>query len=167
VPAPKASDFIGWTDLIANTIASGASAERRRGYLKLAAKSTWDLVNWLTHASTATRFDADFTFKATGHVISAFSLAVLRFELGVPDRCPKCSSYKLATDYRRDDQDNLAHIVLCEVCGWEKIKEHLEIQPDQIPATTNTEVKSKEDLGSCITVEVPLRGPKPPKPSRS
>jgi hypothetical protein len=167
VPAPKASDFVGWTDVITNTIASGASADRRRGYLKSAAKSTWELVNWLTHASTASRFDAYFAFKATGHVLSAFSLAVLRFELGVPNRCPKCSSYKLTTDYRYDDQGNMVHFVLCEACGWEKIKEHQEVQPDQMPGTTNSEVKSKEDLGPCITVDVPLRGPKPPKPSGS
>ncbi len=167
VPAPKASDFVGWSDLITNLLASGASADRRRGYLKSAAKSTWELVNWLTHASTATRFDAYFTFKATGHVISAYSLAVLRFELGVPDRCPNCTSYKLATDYRCDDHDRVVHIVLCEVCGWEKLKEHLEIQPEQMPAIPNSETKSQNELGSCITVEVPLRGPKPPKPSRS
>jgi hypothetical protein len=56
-PKPKASDFLGWIDVIANTIAAGASAERRRGYLKAIAKSSWEMVQWLTHTASAVRFD--------------------------------------------------------------------------------------------------------------
>jgi hypothetical protein len=33
---------------LGDTIAGGSSAERKRGYLKSVAKSTWELVNWLT-----------------------------------------------------------------------------------------------------------------------
>jgi len=91
---PKAGDFKGWTELIGDAIAAGASAERRRGYLKSTAKSTWELVNWLTHASSAAPFDAYFAHNATGHMLSAWSLSILRYELGAPDRCPRCHSYR-------------------------------------------------------------------------
>src|SRR5882724_8769320 len=41
--APKRSNFVSWSELIANTLASGASAERVRGHLKALAKSAWEL----------------------------------------------------------------------------------------------------------------------------
>jgi hypothetical protein len=40
---PKSDDFIHWSELIANSIASGQSAEEVRAYLKTVAKSTWQL----------------------------------------------------------------------------------------------------------------------------
>lgn len=164
-PLPKASDFKGWSDLIANTIANGASAARRRGYLKSAAKSTWELVNWLTHASNATRFDAYFAFNATGHVLSSWSLSLIRFENDDPDQCPRCGSYQLITGYRYDDAKETLHLVVCEVCQWESeltlFQEKREIDSgiDQAPVT------APQDPSPCVFVDVPLRGPVPPKPS--
>ncbi len=114
---PKANDFKGWAELIANTIVAGASAERHRRYLKSAAKSTWELVNWLTHTDNAVRFDAYFAFQATGHVLSSWSLSLLRFECGDQERCPRCGSYRLASDYRHDGINTL-HIMICTACQW-------------------------------------------------
>lgn len=164
VPIPKANDFLGWIEIIANTIAGGQSADRRRGYLKAITKSTWDLVQWLTHAGNAIRFDAYFAFKATGHVLSVYSLALIRFQAGFPDRCPECASYRLASDFRGGDVNEFLHIVLCEVCGWEAAPLIIEV-PDYDNEDLRTSDGHKEDLGDCIFVEVPLRGPKPPKPS--
>jgi hypothetical protein len=161
---PKASDFNGWAESIANTIAAGSSAERRRSYLKSAAKSTWELVNWLTHAGSATRFDAYFAHMATGHVLSSWSLAILHIELGVPEQCPRCSSYRLETHFVTSDDGKIQHITTCEVCTW--------VGETRIPATKGEvpfryeQQPSKEGLGPCVVVEVPLRGPAPPKPNR-
>lgn len=164
-PKPQASNFLGWADLIANAVAGGESAKRRRGYLKAISKSTWDLVQWLTHAGNAIRFDAYFAFKATGHVLSVYTLALVRFNAGFPDRCPECASYCLASDYRRDEGRRMRHFTVCERCGWEdqptireEVEENGESEPD--PG------KIQEDLGECIFIDVPLRGPKPPKPSQ-
>jgi hypothetical protein len=159
---PQANNFLGWVDLIANAIASGDSAARRRGYLKAISKSTWELVQWLTHAGNAIRFDAYFAFKSTGHVLSVYALALVRFSARFPDRCPECASYRLASDYRREGE-TLVHVTVCEKCGWEDesaIAEELEIQSE--PKDSG----QREDLGDCIFVDVPLRGPKPPEPFR-
>jgi hypothetical protein len=164
--APKASDYVGWSNLIADTIASGASADRRRGYLKSAAKSTWELVNWLTHTSNAIRFDAQFALDATGHTLSVFAMSFIRFERVVPERCPHCGSYNLSVDYYHNDSDETLIVALCTVCGWEDVPNIVaEVPEHEQPAIVSE--KSPEDLGACITVEVPLRGPKPPKPSKT
>jgi hypothetical protein len=156
---PNASDFNGWMDLIGNTVAAGASAERRRGYLKSTAKSTWELVNWLTHSDSATRFDAYFAYMATGHVLSAWALSMLRYEHGVPEKCPKCASYRLDMEYKTI-KESMFQITVCEVCDWQS--EPSEIPPPK-PETLDKKAQEKLD-GDCIIVEVPLCGPKPPKP---
>ena len=115
---PKASDFINWSELIANTIARGASADEIRAYLKAISKSSWQLVNWLTHASNAVRFDGHMAIDATEGVITAFGAALTRFESGVPDRCPKCSSYRIAAVYRPNVNSDSPYVPVCESCGW-------------------------------------------------
>jgi hypothetical protein len=162
---PKASDFKGWSELIANTIASGARADRRRGYLKSAAKSTWELVNWLAHTSSATRFDAYFAHKATGHVLSSWSLSVLRLEYDDPDQCPRCGSYKLTTDYLYDDAEGTLHLIVCEACQWKSKSTLLEEEQKDIDSVSQSTTTDTQDLGPCVFVDVPLRGPAPPKPS--
>ena len=49
--APQRGNFLSWSELIANTVAGGPSAERIRGHLKAIAKSAWELAAWLTHAN--------------------------------------------------------------------------------------------------------------------
>jgi hypothetical protein len=164
-PLVKASDFKGWSELIANTIAAGASAKRRRNYLKSAAKSTWEFVNWLTHADTATRFDSYFAFQATGHVLSSWSLSLLRFEHGDQDRCPRCGSYKLTIDYRHDDDRGTIQVIICEACQWESNPTLIEEDREDVSSVNHVPATDPQDLGSYIFVDVPLRGPVPPKPS--
>ena len=77
-----AQHFISWSELIANTVAGGSSAERFRGHLKATAKSAWELAGWLTHANGATRHDAVFVLDATHTVLAAFGHAVIRHESG-------------------------------------------------------------------------------------
>jgi hypothetical protein len=162
---PKAGDYVGWSNVIAERIASGSSSERWRGYLKSTAKATWELVNWLTHATNATRFDANFAIEATGWIISTFAIALVRFEHGHPDRCPRCTSYKLSTIYQpsfNDPKDEQLHSVICDVCGWES--EPTLVKYGEKPRDRS--IRRKKPRGECITVEVPLRGPAPPKPSQ-
>lgn len=52
---PKRSDFKGWTDLLANTLAGGDVSTYLRSYLKKMSVETWAYVNWLTHAKNAIR----------------------------------------------------------------------------------------------------------------
>ncbi len=112
---PKRGDFLQWSVLIANAVARGPSAERVRHYLKGIAESAWPLVNWLTHTRDAVLADGVLAVDATQHVLAAFGAAIIRHERGVPERCPRCSSYRLASDYRAD---RAVDVTLCESCGW-------------------------------------------------
>ncbi len=78
--SPKRADVIGWSELIANTIAQGGSNEHVRGHLKVIAKSVWQLANWLTHTGEATRSDAALVLDATHNVVAAFGAALMKWE---------------------------------------------------------------------------------------
>jgi hypothetical protein len=103
--------------LIANKIARGESADEIRGYLKAISKSTWQLVNWLTHSSNAVRFDGNLAIEAVEMILATFSEALIRYEKGAPDRCPNCSSYRIFVDYRPDLNADKPDVILCEACG--------------------------------------------------
>lgn len=115
---PQRSNFIAWSELIANTIAGGPTAERIRGHLKALAKSAWELAGWLTHANGATRQDAEFVLDATHTVLSDFGSAVIRHESQVPDRCPTCGSYKLDVGFNPELMPR-PYVYECEECGWQ------------------------------------------------
>ena len=116
--APQKANFIKWSELIADKIAHGPHAQEIRGYLKTIAKSTWQLVNWLTHSSNAVRFDARIAVDATENILASFGTALLRYESGTPDRCPNCGSYQLVSVYRPDLEIDPPFITTCKRCGW-------------------------------------------------
>lgn len=119
---PKKGDFLHWSELMANALASGSAADEIRGYLKAIAKSTWQLVGWLTHASNAGRLDAHVVLDATESTLAAFGAAVLRRERGAPERCPRCSSYRIASVHVPDLEIDPPYAALCESCGWRDAK---------------------------------------------
>jgi hypothetical protein len=101
---PKSADFKSWSDLLANHLAPGESASKLRSYLKKNAQETWEYVNWLTHAKSAGRMDAEIGLKLVEHLLGVFTAARLR--LGVSGaRCDDCSSYRVVAG-------------ICEHCGW-------------------------------------------------
>ena len=118
---PKRSDVIHWSEFIANYVAPGASNERVRGYLKDEAKATWELVNWLTHAKNAVRFDAILAVDGTGHILYAFGMATIRKEKGIPDRCPQCASYRITRDWRPEFGPDHEYVTRCEACEWDDL----------------------------------------------
>jgi hypothetical protein len=118
--APKRADVVGWSELIANTIAGGAGNDYIRGHLKAIAKSAWQLANWLTHANGATRSDAEFVLDATHNVIAAFGTAVMRHESGSPERCPECGSYSIEVGFNPDLMPR-PYVSECGKCGWQRL----------------------------------------------
>jgi hypothetical protein len=54
-----------------------------------------------------------------GYVVSTIATALVRHERGAPDRCPSCSSYRLASDYRPEVGGDGAYVTLYVACGWE------------------------------------------------
>jgi hypothetical protein len=117
--APKRSDVVNWSSLIANTVAAGQHNDAIRGHLKANAKSTWDLANWLTHTSGAKRIDAVFVIDATHVILDTFGTAMIRHESGSPDQCPSCGSYSVEVEF---DPDLIPdpYFSLCGHCGWER-----------------------------------------------
>ena len=118
---PKAADFVGWNEHIANAVAAGASAEHVRGYLKTTGDKAWRVANWLTHAANATRHDADLALRATQHVVENYALAVLRRKIDAPERCPRCHSYKMTIDWRPELGPNGIYVPRCEACAVERL----------------------------------------------
>lgn len=161
---PHGADYVRWSELIADVVAAGRSAERRRGYLKSVARSTWELVNWLTHAGNATRSDAEIALNATEQALFVFSMSYIRFERGEPERCPECGSYRIADVHQRRKRKQSVRIVTCGRCGVEYASERpLGKEP---AASRPAGDKATKASGDCVFVEVPLRGPRAPKPSR-
>lgn len=111
------------------------TSPRLRGYLRKSAANAWDVINWLTHESNAHRFDAIIGVDATAHTLNVYGMALVRHERGQPKRCPECSSYRLAGDYRSELD---AYVTLCEACEWES-------EPE--PARTGN-VSTPGDAGS-------------------
>ncbi len=101
---PKAADFKGWTELLANAVAAGESAAKLRSYLKKTATETWDYVSWLTHAKNAVRMDAEIGLKTVEHLLGVFTAARMRMRLA-NRRCEACGSYELVGG-------------LCSHCAW-------------------------------------------------
>ncbi|MCX9190314.1 hypothetical protein C3Y87_02560 [Carbonactinospora thermoautotrophica] len=101
---PKNADFRGWTELLANALATGESSAKLRSYLKKIAVETWEYVNWLTHAKNAVRMDAEIGLKAVEHLLGMFTAARLRTG-GVTMRCPECGSYQVVAG-------------VCRHCEW-------------------------------------------------
>lgn len=138
-PAPRGDDFVAWLDLIADTIARGESAQRVRTYLKAISRGAWQLVGWLTHAKNASRHDGRLVTEATLHVIQAFGAAVLRFELGTPDRCGQCGSYRLREIDRQELDGRQGYAVLCEKCGatavWKAPRQASDTQQNAVSAS--------------------------------
>lgn len=120
---PKAADFIHWSEMISNHIAKGAGSEYVRAYTKNTAKTTWQLVSWLTHTSSAIRYDAQLALDATQSVLAAYSTALFRYEGNAPDKCPRCNSFRLDSIYEPVADSDQEYFTLCESCGWNDIPE--------------------------------------------
>lgn len=69
---PQRSNFLEWTEHIANAIAPGDKAADIRKYLKATAELTWQMAAWLTHATSASRLDAAFVLDATHGIVANF-----------------------------------------------------------------------------------------------
>lgn len=104
VDKPQAANA-EWLNLLAEKIAGGSSNARLRAYLKSVGKETWQHVSWLTHATNATRFDAEIAVANTAHFISVFTVAMLRDHSGAPKHCAECGSYQVGSG-------------VCARCGW-------------------------------------------------
>lgn len=117
---PKKSDFKGWLDIYARSLA----ASTPRDYLVALSKIAWDLANWLTHTTRANQWDAQLTLDATAHLLNTFTLARIRAEAEDEDQCGRCRSRQLREDslgelVERDGTMGSEEWMVCLNCGWE------------------------------------------------
>jgi hypothetical protein len=125
---PKQSDFKGWTELLANTLAGGAASTYLRSYLKKLSVETWAYVNWLTHSKNAIRMDAEIGLKMVEHLLGVFTAARLRLGQGQL-RCGFCGSYRLAGG-------------TCENCA--------RVDKDYEPPETSAKRRRRLPKGECV-----------------
>ena len=87
-----------------------------RGYLKTLAKSTWQVVSWLTHASNAVRYDGTLAVDATYAVLNAYGAAILRHERPTSDRCSRCGWVQIQVVEDLNFESGLG--IACGSCGF-------------------------------------------------
>jgi hypothetical protein len=116
--APKADDFIHWSELIAGHVVRGPSLEDVRSHLKTVAKTTWGLARWLDHTTNATRADSRIAVEATSHTLSVFVTAVLSAERAERVRCPVCGSYRVMAEYDPETRQPTGRALRCDACGF-------------------------------------------------
>jgi len=138
---PKAADVIHWSELIADTVASGSRAAEIRGYLKALARAAWQLVAWLTHAANATRSHGTLAVDATYAVLNAFGAAILRHEQPTPDRCSRCNSLRI-TIVAHPAFDS-GEAIACEGCGWIEDAHPAKPAPSALAAPVKTTTTGK------------------------
>lgn len=113
---PKAGDFQGWIQILVDIWAPGSSSKELRSFLKNTSKSTWQLVNWLTHTTHASKYEAEIATSATENTMLTLFLAFTRHSKGLPGKCGICGSYQIARHYW---SDAAAYQDYCRGCGWE------------------------------------------------
>jgi hypothetical protein len=103
---PKAADVKAWVELLADHIAAGPRSEKLRSYIKKTSVETWQYVNWLTHAKSASHWDAEIGLAITSHVLEMVTVSTMRWaNSGRPARCGACESYEVIAGE-------------CRSCGW-------------------------------------------------
>jgi hypothetical protein len=114
--SPKAGDFEAWADLLIKRWVRGSSAKQLRSYLKNNARSVWQLVNWLTHATNASHYEAGIAIDATENILGSLFTAFARHTKGLPGRCSICGSYQISSHFVAEE---MAYQPYCPACGWE------------------------------------------------
>jgi hypothetical protein len=138
--APKAADFIHWSELLAKHICPGQSKAKLRSYVGSTLAELWRYVNWLTHARNATQFDAELARDMVNDDIGLVAKILIRSEKRVQGRCPQCGSYKLYSDYRRElleAGEEHVSVTICEACDWKE-----DVSKAENPSSSKSEYES-------------------------
>ena len=141
---PKVADVVAWSELLAERLAAGSSAEHLRSYLKKLTKETWAYVNWLTHAKNARHDDAEFGLAAVSHLLASFTSARLRWAHDGNLRCEECGSYSVGAG-------------VCQQCGWADPNWNAPVLPemteDERAARLAKPCTPSSDISALITLD--------------
>lgn len=116
---PQDANFLGWSEILLNTLCGGASNKDLRQHLKSLAKETWQLVNWLTHHRNATATATSIALHSTQTLVGHLIQILERSKTDQIERCPVCSSRNLRSHYDINIPPDGAYFSSCGACGWD------------------------------------------------
>ena len=115
---PQDANFVAWVQILVSVLCAGSSNKEIRLYLNSAAKSTWQLVNWLTHARNATSSASSISLHACDTIIGHLVTALQRDRTDKAETCPRCSSRQVRSFYDISIPPDGDYYLSCGVCGW-------------------------------------------------
>ena len=118
VARPQDANFKDWSVLLLDHLCPGGSNKDLRSYLKGASESTWQLVNWLTHARSATETAASISTQACDILVGHFISLVERERLDHTEKCPTCKSRDIRSHFDQAIEPDGDYYETCGVCGW-------------------------------------------------
>lgn len=116
---PKGADFVGWSELLLNSLCGGAANKALRQYLKTTADRTWQLVNALTHDRDAARTTAEIALNAADSIVANFLRLLMRKETESLETCPRCRSRDLRTHFDVAIPPDGRYFNSCGACAWD------------------------------------------------
>ncbi len=116
---PQDANFIDWSSLLMNHLCGGNSNKELRRHLKSTARSTWQLVNWLTHARNANRTASLITIRSCQTVVGHYFHILEREQIDSADQCPVCKSRNIRTHFDIAIPPDGDYYLSCGVCDWD------------------------------------------------
>ena len=114
---PKLGDFIHWSEYIIDALANNQNLAKMRSLLKNLSKDTWQVVQGLTHSTSADRTLAELATQASSYLFNQF--AILLRARTAQERCGNCDSSQIYDDVRFEGNSEVKYKI-CKVCGSEK-----------------------------------------------
>jgi len=118
VARPQDANFIEWSVLLSDRLCPGDSNERLRSYMKTTTESTWQLVNWLTHARNATKTAASIAAHACDTAVGHFVQLMERERIDRGEKCPICNSRDVRSHFDMAIEPDGDYYLTCGSCGW-------------------------------------------------
>ena len=107
-----------WSELIFSYYFSGSSNQRLRKYLKHTTNYTWELVNWLTHARSATKVISEISIEACETICSHVIRLQIESRTNSIEECPSCKSRNVRTHFDEYISDDGDYFMSCGECEW-------------------------------------------------
>lgn len=115
---PQDANFVDWCNVLVNQLCRGASNKDLRHHLKATAKSTWQLVNWLTHSSSANKTASSISVHACDTVVGHFIQILEREKADRTDHCPRCRSRDVRSHFDISIGTDGDYYMSCGICDW-------------------------------------------------
>ena len=116
--APQAANFSAWSDLIANELCPGRGNKEMRSHVKDLARSTWQLVNWLTHTRSASHASTAIAVDSVETLVSTFVRLMTSKRTEDVEVCPNCKSREILSHYDMAIEPDGDYFLVCGSCGW-------------------------------------------------